>query len=82
MKNFPVFHPPMLCCFLKFLIVAFLVFGFYPVTVAVLLMPIGKSYFQISLNWGVFIIYAEGWGGGGGWQMGKGNVWNFLYPPQ
>ena len=52
MKIFPVFHPPMLCCLLKFLIVT--LFAFYFVTLALFLMSPGKLPFPIS-NCDVFV---------------------------
>ena len=38
MNNFPVFHPPKLCYFLKFLIVRYFFFVFHVVTLAILLV--------------------------------------------
>ena len=45
MNIFPVFYPPKLCYFLKFLIGTFSVFVSHVVTLAILLMPIDKLYF-------------------------------------
>ena len=47
-EHFPVFYPPKLCYFLKFLIGTFSAFVSHVVTLAILLMPIDKLYFQIS----------------------------------
>ena len=54
MNILPVFHPPKLCYFVKFLIVTFFAFVFHVVTLAILLMPIYQLYFQSS-NCNVFV---------------------------
>ena len=64
MNGFSDFFPfSVLCYILKFLIITFFVFVFYVVTLAFLLMPIGKLHFQIS-NCNVFrfvtlVIFAQ-----------------------
>ena len=43
-----------------------------------------QKYQQVPATLGIRVcsLFMERGGGGGGWQMGKRNVWNFLYSPQ